>query len=370
MLGTYAGNTQLGGFADGTSVGNIPQDLIKSVFTKGTLNNDIAPLIQHVGIADLNGSMNSRLVQIDNVEFEEASAGVTYADVNKVIPGSGDRYLHDCTISHTTIDVRTSNFAKFAFSNTPFENGNILAVYTVYNSTKQLVLRDTTDFVRTGNPRCIPIAVYSPADIQTLRNIFTGSNTPVGQDVLITGVVISSIKDSNNLEKNLTIQDGTAGIVVRLASTSPNFAKGDQVSIKISSADILQRFSNGSLQIGTIQNAKVTKIASNIPVTPQVITIAELNANFNNYESELIQVNNVSISGGLLINSVYTYSGTITFSDNTGNISCFIRPANLAPSAEFVNQPYPTSSVSVVGYTNLNAGTKQLIIRNTADVTP
>jgi hypothetical protein len=364
VLGTYANNTQLGGFIDGTSVGNIPQALIKTVFTKGTLNNDVTPLIQHTTIAGLNNSMNSRLVQIDDVEFEEASADVPYADVDKTIPGSGDRYLHDCTPSHNTIDVRTSNFAKFAYAHTPTGNGSILAVYTVFNSTKQLVVRDTTDYNLTG-PRCVPIATYDPMTIATLRAIYTGSNTSVGQNALITGVVISSIQDSNNLAQNLTIQDATGGIVVRLQSSSPNWNMGDQVQIKIASGDVLQRFSNGSLQIGTIQNAKVTKTASNVSVTPQVITISELVNNFDNYESELVRINGVTISG-----SGGVYSGTITFTDATGSIASFVRPSNLSPSAEFVDQAYPVTPVSVVGYANLNSSTKQLILRNTSDVTP
>lgn len=363
VLGTYAGNIQLGGFIDGTSVGNIPQDMLKTIITKGTVNNDISSLIQHTSITGLTNAMNSRLVQIDNVEFEEASVDQPYADVNKVIPASGDRYLHDCTPAHNLIDVRTSNYAKFAFAHTPSGNGSVLAIYTVYNSTKQLVVRDTTDYSLTDT-RCVPLPSYSAIDIATLRSVFTGSSVAVGQDAQITGVVISSIADSNNLAQNLTIQDNSAGIVVRMQSSSPNFNKGDQVTVKIASTDVLQRFSNGSLQIGTIQNAKITKIASNVDVTPQVVTIDQLNTNFDSYESELVKVNGVTISGSGL------YSGTITFTDASGSIASFVRTSNLVPSAEFVNQAYPTGTVSVVGYANLNAGTKQLILRNTADVTP
>ncbi|HNF48672.1 MAG TPA: DUF5689 domain-containing protein [Chitinophagales bacterium] len=368
VLGAYHNYLQLGGFVDNSTgqpaVGNIPSDLADKVIVKGPTGNAVTPIV--VTYSQLNNSYQARLIKIQNTEFEEAAVGLPYADI--INQQSISRNLNVCdTLPGTDpkIEVRTSNYALFANELVPAGHGDFIGVYSVYNTSKQLTIRNLSDFDFSGGTRCNPITVYSPADISTLRNIYTGSNVAVGSDLLITGVVISSIADSNNLAQNLTIQDNTGGIVVRMASSSPNFNKGDQVQVKIGNADILQRFSNGSLQIGTIQNAKITKIASNVNVTPQTVTIATLISNFNDYESELIKVTGVTISGGSGL-----YSGTLTFTDATGSIASFVRTATMVPSAEFVNQSYLTSTVNIVGYANLNGSTKQLILRNASDVTP
>jgi hypothetical protein len=364
VLGTYAGNTQLGGIIDGISVEPIPSTLVSKYITGGTLDNDITPLIQTVeNISDLNNALNYRLIKLENVEFDEPDVDNIWATQNaQGVLSDGNRNIYKCTNTSTKIIIRTSEFADFALTKTPTGNGSIIALYTVFNSTKQLVLRNTDDLDMTG-VRCIPIVVYEPKSIQYLRSKFSGTSVSTDESILITGVVISSIADSNNLAQNMTIQDGTAGIVVRLSSSSPNFNKGDKIQIKVRTTDILQRFSNGSLQIGTIPNANCTKIGTE-NIVPQVITINELLTNFDNYESELVKVENVTISGG-----AGKYSGSITFTDASGSIASFVRPTSVTPSAEFVNQTYPTGNVNIVGYANLNSSTKQLILRNTNDVT-
>lgn len=338
----------------------IPSGLITKYIVKANTGNPVVPI--EVTIARLNDSFQNRLIKLDNVEFNEEDAGQPYADaINK---SSVSRFFKEC--GGQEMEARTSGYADFAGKLTPTGNGSMIGIYTVYRSDKQLILRNADEVILDDTIRCVPISVYNPISILDLRAKYLGSNVAVGENVLVTGVVISSISDSNNLAQNLTIQDGTAGIVVRLVSSSPNFNKGDQVKIKIPSASILQRFSNGSMQIGSILNANLTRIATGVAVTPQVVTIADLIANFNDYESELVQINNVSIT-----NTSGLYTGTITFNDGTASIASFVRAANQVPSAEFVNQAYPTGTLNnIVGYANLNGSTKQVILRNTADVTP
>jgi len=338
----------------------IPAGLTTKFVVKANSGNPVVP-IEINSISRLNDSFQNRLIKISNVEFNEEDAGQPYADaVNKV---SVSRFFKQC--GGQEMEIRTSGYANFAAKLTPTGSGSITGIYTVYRTDKQLILRNENEVELNDTNRCAPISIYNPISIFNLRAKYLGSNIAVGENVTITGVVISSISDSNNLAQNLTIQDGSAGIVVRLVSSNPNFNKGDQVQIKVPSASILQRFSNGSMQVGSILNANVTRTATGVAVTPQVVTVATLIANFDNYESELVQVNGVTISGagGL-------YNGTITFNDGTASIASFVRPTSVVPSAEFVNQAYPTGTVSIVGYANLNGSTKQLILRNTTDVTP
>ena len=338
----------------------IPSNLITKYIVKANTGNAVVPI--EVTIARLNDSFQNRLIKLNDVEFNEEDAGQPYADaVNK---SSISRFFKQC--GGQEMEARTSGYADFASKLTPSGNGSMIGIYTVYRTDKQLILRNENDVVLTDTIRCVPISVYNPISISDLRAKYLGSNIAVGENLLITGVVISSISDSNNLAQNLTIQDGTAGIVVRLVSSSPNFNKGDQVKVKLPSASILQRFSNGSMQVGSILNANLTRTATGVSVTPQLITISDLIANFNDYESELVQINNVTISNGSGL-----YSGTITFNDGTASIASFVRASNQVPSAEFVNQAFPTGTLNnIIGYANLNGSTKQVILRNTADVTP
>lgn len=354
LLGLY-GAIDLAG-----STVEIASGLITKYIVKANTGNAVVP-IEINNISRLNDSFQNRLITLKKVEFKEADAQQPYADaVNK---SSLSRVIQDC--SGSEIEARTSGYATFASTLTPDLNGDITGIYTVYRTDKQIILRDVADVNMTDSNRCVPIIVYNPVTIDYLRTKFTGSTVAVGENVLISGIVISSVRDSNNLAQNMTIQDGNAGIVVRLSSSNPNFNKGDAVEIKITSGYTLQRFSNGSLQVGTVQNANVRRVSSNNTVTPQTVDIATLNANFNDYESELVSVTGVTITS-----SSSTYSSTLTFSDGTGTIASFVRTATMVPSAEFVGQALPSGVVTVVGYANLNGGTRQLILRNLSDVTP
>ena len=145
ILGNYHNFLQLGGFIDNSSgqpaVGNIPEALMTKFIVKGPTGNDVAPLITTRTITSLNDSFQSRLVNIEDVEFTSSDADKPWADI--VNQQSLSRIITDC--GGKTAEVRSSNFANFANKNTPRGNGTIIGVYSVYNSTKQLTIRDTTD---------------------------------------------------------------------------------------------------------------------------------------------------------------------------------------------------------------------------------
>jgi hypothetical protein len=177
-LGTYGGTPQLGGYVDGTSVGRIAQALLPKVIVKGPTGNDIAPLVQHITIGQLNDSYLSRLVQFENVEFKGTSIDTPYAEVNKAVPDDGDRILGDC--DGGTVTVRTSPFCTFAFARTPEGNGSILGVYTKYNSTKQLSIRDTSDVnLRGTNCIDIPPPVVDTILYENFNGVSTSGNLSI-----------------------------------------------------------------------------------------------------------------------------------------------------------------------------------------------
>lgn len=139
------------------SVQGIPSNMITNYVIGGTLNNPVAPKV--VTFADLGGSsvdmqnpLLGDLIQLNDYEFTNVMN--TYSDTSVYKKDQNDT-LQNCTGSR--IIMRTSGYARFAAARVAQGNGNIAAIYTIFQSgstgTKQLLLRDTTD-VKFKNPRC------------------------------------------------------------------------------------------------------------------------------------------------------------------------------------------------------------------------
>ncbi len=102
-----------------------------------------------VSISEINNSLQSQLVRIENVEFRNSELGNTFADaINRV---SQNRMLADC--DGNEIIVRTSGFADFANRVVPNGNGSMVAIVNEFNGTMQLLIRDINEVVMNGD-RC------------------------------------------------------------------------------------------------------------------------------------------------------------------------------------------------------------------------
>jgi hypothetical protein len=89
------------------------------------------------------------LVRINQVEFIPVDANKLYADAVSKMAVS--RTFGDCF--GNAMMMRTSGYASFASARTPAGHGAITGIYTVFNNTGQLVIRDTTD-IDMKNTRC------------------------------------------------------------------------------------------------------------------------------------------------------------------------------------------------------------------------
>lgn len=125
---------------------------------KQATNVTVTPVAATVDDVIANPDLQSRLVQLSNVEFLNTDVGQPYADA--VNQQSIDRTLVDC--NGTPVIVRTSGYASFAADLVPGGNGTVVAIVGEYNGTKQLYLRRTSD-VNLPNPTCQP-TVYASKD--------------------------------------------------------------------------------------------------------------------------------------------------------------------------------------------------------------
>lgn len=135
-----------------TSSGSMQVTGIPSpLFEKHILVVKDEPVIRPMSVSykNLHDSLQGRLIKISNVEFASADTNLTYADKKNKIGAS--RALRFCTGG--TVYLRTSGYADFAGIKLPSGNGDLVGVYSVYNSEKQVFIRDTSDILL-KNKRC------------------------------------------------------------------------------------------------------------------------------------------------------------------------------------------------------------------------
>jgi hypothetical protein len=151
-LGDYARMIQQGAGVDRTDpaypeLRPVPQPLFSRYLVRGNLHQPVTPVI--TTLEQLTDSLQSCLVMINGVEMPASDTGKTYADiVNRV---SDNHTIRSC--GGASAYLRTSGFASFAGVKTPRGNGSITAVYSVFRTEKQLMIRDTSD-MRLDGLRC------------------------------------------------------------------------------------------------------------------------------------------------------------------------------------------------------------------------
>ncbi len=350
-LGDFNGIIQLNG-----SPGEAIEELLIGDHVIGGLRDQqVTPkavTIDDLGPADIN-----TLVTITDVQFISADTGQTYA--NAVDRQSINRTLEDC--NERQIILRSSGFADFASQRTPAGRGSITAVYSVFGDTDQLFIRDLEDIafdqVRCDGtpppPDTTDNAQAEPISVQEVRDLFNQGTTTIPANRKISAVVISDAANENTDFRNIVVQEGEAGIVVRFED-GHNFALGDEVEVLVGGRE-LSEF-RGLLQIADVPNSAATRLGEGALPTPRATSISELLANAEAWESTLVSMKTVTIKGGT------TFGGDRTATDSTGEMSMFTRS-----QATFANFPIPSDPLDVVAIVS-QFNDPQLVLRNLDDL--
>ncbi len=353
-IGDYGGLIQLG---KGTSINNgreqlnfIPDNEVNAILFPGARNQPITP--KKIGINSLRAIDYNTLIELENVEFNRS-------DINRTLANAGagsfvDLKLVDC--SNGSILLHTSDFSNFADQKASDKNGNIIAVLGRFNQNVQIYLRDTSDLKLVNAPCNSNGGNATLASIKSIRDLYTGTNTNVSDNLKIQGVVISD-KDYKNINgQNIFIQDASGGITVRFTGTH-NFVLNEVVEIDLKGVE-LSDF-KGLLQLNSVPLSNARSSTNIIQIVPKLITIAELNNNFDNYESTLIEIKSVKLTK----TTDSKYSFNVVATDATGNVNLFT-----AIGATFANQDFPIGTVDLVVIAS-EFDNKQILLRNTNDVT-
>ena len=175
-ISDYNGTMELGvkaTVAGLPSIEGIPGNLISKFVVGGSINNPVTPI--PVDITQLGTNMQDKylgsLIELSGYEFTDTT--VTYSDTS-AYKSTVNLTAKNC--AGQSITIRTSAYANFAGKKVAGGNGKIIAVYTTFGTTKQLLLRTENDVQLTG-PRCNVFEEYF--------NFLTTANN--NQDVTMPG---------------------------------------------------------------------------------------------------------------------------------------------------------------------------------------
>jgi hypothetical protein len=136
---------------DKGSFNGIPILLKDTYFKFSNSNISINPIIVKVEeIKSLNTSLLNRLITIDSIQFKDTTQVTTLAFPSNLSPAT-NLQLVNC--QQQEITLRTSGYSNLQALNIPKGMGNITAIYSTYNSSPQLILRDASELKMNQN-RC------------------------------------------------------------------------------------------------------------------------------------------------------------------------------------------------------------------------
>lgn len=329
VLGEFNGVIQLGGYIYTEGGGEELGDVVNfnERIYRGRIVEQPDPEAQTIN--ELGTDDITTLVKLEDVQFSQSELGLTYADAfgRQTL----NRVVEDC--DGNSILLRTSGFADFANDTLPEGNGTLIAVYNVFGDTKQLFIRDTRDVNFTGNRCGAGTGDEELMSIAELRQVYTDGGTTAPDNRKISGVVISDGSSGNFQGQNMILQDATAGIVVRFQNDH-NFSMGEEVEVVVSGQE-LSEF-NFLLQLNNVSLVRAASKGTG-SVTPRVATVNDVLENAELWESTLVELSNVTISGSP------TFAFSTTVSDGSDMIEMFT-----SPGASFADESVPAEPVETM----------------------
>lgn len=138
--------------ATGSPVG-IPSSLIGNYLIKGSFPNYVTPTVVTTDQLNGNGAQYyNTLITLHNMQFDAASQHMIYAQPTSTGSFASSRTVVNCGGTAAYV-MYNSAYATFQPGITPSGNGDLTTVFSYYNGSVQLLIRDTADVKFTG-PRC------------------------------------------------------------------------------------------------------------------------------------------------------------------------------------------------------------------------
>ncbi len=356
-LGSDANLPRLGyGVVDGR-LQRIPDVLVNDYLFAGGPVDAIDPGVQ-VSLSDFISNpfpYYNRLVYFEGVEFSNADIGSTFAYPDD--PG-GPRFriatIQDC--QGNEVEMYNSGYSDFAGEMIPSGNGILTAIAGVHNDNLQVIIRDLYDVMMEGE-RCDGGGTQAENEItiQSLQDRYYNLGGDAAPEGYIKGIVISDRNTGQFNNRNLVIQNGEDGIVIRFDAPH-SFDLGTELQITVTDRELSEY--NNLLQVNNVPLLNAVNLGQKPLPQPKELTIAQLLADNNTYESTRVIIKGATLSGGS------TWAGSITVDDGTGTIDIFT-----FNNASFSGDPVPSGTVDVTAIVSQYQDNAQLVINGPGDVT-
>ncbi len=294
--------------------------------------NPIVPVV--ITLAEMNNNFDtyeSRVVQINDASF--ATPGVNF--VNGTVYAISD-------VSDALANFRTTFFdVDYIGTPIPSGSGSIIGIPNARNDGNYLTSRSSDDLI--FNP-CFSIA-----------QLRAGT---VGQQYTLTCEAILTYKQEWRNQK--FVQDETAAILLDDATgiITTNYNIGDGIT-GISGTLVN---SNGMLRLAVNANPGPPTSTNNV-ITPEVVTLAQLNANFMNYQSELVRIQGVTFANG---GQNFVEGTNYPISDASADASGVFRTEFF--DANYLYTPIPTGSVDLIVIPNTVSNANYVTSRFSSDI--
>jgi hypothetical protein len=205
--------------------------------------------------------------------------------------------------------------------------------------------------------------------VDTLRKAYDEAAI-VMKPYKITGVVISDPNSGNFAPGYVVVQDGKRGITLAMTQDqSLKYAVGDSLLIGITGDTLTNQL--GTMVLTGVSPDSIQTLASGVKVTPKIVTLLQLSADFADYEATLVKVVNASITPVPQLTDTYTGDKTLT---DISAISTVM--LHTEPTATWATQVVPPMGTFIAIPSFFNSdnentsiwASKRLLIRSLADV--
>jgi len=280
------------------------------------------------------------------------SVNISFATSNFVIATAGNGNGHlNYTINGGSVISKFDNTAIALTSLTPGTYNLALELVDDSNASLSPTVTESVSFT---------IQSYNIAtNLNDVR--LDVLNNGIGRYYEITGEAIVTFARSATYRNQKYIQDATAAILIDDVAgviTNP-FVIGDGITGLRGQTT----YFNGLLQIVPLENNSPSS-NGNI-ITPQVVTISTINASIEQYESELVRINNVTFADG---NGSNPFVVNTNYSISDGNTMNF---RTLFAEVDYVANPniIPSTPYSIIVLVAKNVTIPQVVARSFEEIT-
>jgi hypothetical protein len=290
----------------------------------------------------------NRLVEFSDIEFPLGEVGVPFASES-----TRNITISDC--DDNTILFRSSSFADFASQPIPNGKGKFVAITGKFLDDRQIFLRELED-LNFETERCDGSGGQAANEItiQSIQDRYYDFGADKAEEGFITGTVISDKNTGQVTGRNLYLQNGEDGILVRFTAIH-NYNLGDQLKITVTGQEVSEYL--GLLQLNNIPLFNAQKTGAGALPTPKELTVAEILNNNNEYESTRVLIKGATLSGSS------TFAGNVFVDDGSEEVIIFT-----FNTTSYANEPVPSGVVDVTAIVSQYNDVVQLVINGPSDI--